>query len=136
MQFKEFLGQVQSRARLSDLEEAQRVTRIVLQTLAERLAGGEPFDLASQLPREIGRYLEHVMAGAGEHLSLDEFLLVISNREGVDLPTAAQHTRAVFSVLTDAVSPGEMRDVRHQLPQEFELLFIPRSGGDAPEIQI
>lgn len=136
MQYKEFLGQVQNRAQLSGLDEAEHVTRVVLQTLAERLAGGEPFDLASQLPPEIGRYLEHVMAGAGEPLSLDDFILIISSRLVVDTPTAVQLTRAVLSVVRDAVSPGEMRDVRAQLPQEFDLLLSWGNEGPRPEAQL
>ncbi len=49
MQFHEFLGQVQNRARLSSLGDADMITRATLTTLRERLAGGEPKDLASRL---------------------------------------------------------------------------------------
>lgn len=64
MQFHEFLGQVQNRAQLSSLADAEIAVRATLTTLAERLAGGEPKDLASQLPEPLGQYL--VWEGAAE----------------------------------------------------------------------
>ena len=58
MQHDEFIGEVQARARLSSRGDAERATRAVLETLGERLAGGQPHNLAAQLPEEIGRHLE------------------------------------------------------------------------------
>ncbi|GFE70351.1 DUF2267 domain-containing protein [Chroococcus sp. FPU101] len=43
MKHDEFIGQVQNRAGLTSREEAKVATRAVLETLAERLAGNEPF---------------------------------------------------------------------------------------------
>ncbi len=54
MKHDEFIGQMQYRARLSSRGAAERATRATLETLAERLAGGEARDLAAQLPPEIG----------------------------------------------------------------------------------
>ena len=51
--YDEFIKQVQGRGHVESREEAERATRATLQTLAERLAGGEPHDLASQLPPEL-----------------------------------------------------------------------------------
>ncbi len=73
MKHDEFIGQVQYRARLSSRGDAERATRATLETLAERLAGGETNDLASQLPREIGEHLRREWSGIGERFSLDEF---------------------------------------------------------------
>jgi uncharacterized protein (DUF2267 family) len=129
MRHDEFIGQVQHHARLSSRGDAERATRAMLETLAERLAGNEPFDLAAQLPREIGHYLQHHGAGKGEHLSLDEFFKRVSIREGVDLPDAVFHARAVAAVLVDAVSHGEMRDVFAQLPEEYNRLFAGSEGA-------
>ncbi len=129
MQFDEFIGQVQHRARLAATDEAIRTTRATLQTLAERLYGGEADDLAAQLPQEIGRYLQEVES-RGNRFSLDEFFRRVSEREGVDLPIAVHHARAVISVLSEAVTPGELQDVRAQLPSEFDPLFEAGSEGD------
>ncbi|MFW6075232.1 MAG: DUF2267 domain-containing protein [Chloroflexota bacterium] len=125
MQHDEFVGQVQHRAQLSALGDAERATRALLETLAERLDGGEAKDLAAQLPREIGLHLtrDEKRAWESERLSLDEFYQRVSERESVDLPVAIFHARAVMSVVEEAVSAGEMSDVRQQLGEEFAPLF-------------
>lgn len=125
MQFHEFLGQVQHRARLSSLGEADVATRATLKTLAERLAGGEPKDIAAQLPESIAKYLAWEGAAAPQRFSPDEFVQRVSERAGVDRPAAAHQARAVISVLREAVTPGEFDDVRAQLPKEYDQLFAP-----------
>ena len=132
MKYDEFIGQVQNRARLSSREEAVKAIRATLETLAERLAGGEPKDLAAQLPEEIGVYLQHEKAGSGERFSLDEFFKRVSEREGADLPASVYHARVVIEVLTEAVTRGQMNDVRAQLPEEFDRLFEAGSQGAMP----
>ena len=134
MKYDEFIGQVQHRAGLGSHVEAERATRATLETLAERLAGGEAHDLAAQLPPELARYLEQPDAGIGAKLTLDEFFELVSEREGVDLPDATLHARVVLGVLTEAVSIGEIQDVRVQLPAAFAQLFNVENEGDLPEI--
>src|SRR5260370_25982554 len=134
MRYDEFLGHVQHRAGLSSRAEAERATHATLETLAERLVGGEAHDLASQLPPELARYLELPDAGIAAKLTLDEFFEVVSEREGVDLSAAAFHARVVIGVLTEAVSIGEIQDVRVQLPAAFAQLFNVENEGDLPQI--
>jgi uncharacterized protein (DUF2267 family) len=45
---------------------------------------------------------------------------------------AVQHARAVIAVLQEAVSPGEIEDVRSQLPRDFDRLFEAGSEGAMP----
>lgn len=123
MKHEDFVGQVQYRAQLSGLDPAERATRVVLETLAERLFGGEPENLAAQLPPEIGRHLRIPRAGIATSYTLDEFIQLVGFREGVDLPESEQHVRAVFSVLGEAVTAGEWEDVHAQLPSDFDPLF-------------
>ena len=134
MRYDEFIGQVQHRAGLGSHAEAERATRATLETLAERLAGGEAHDLAAQLPPELARSLEAPDAGIGAKLTLDEFFELVSEREGVDLPDATFHARVVIGVLTEAVSIGEIQDVRVQLPAAFAQLFNVENEGDLPQI--
>ncbi len=133
MKHDEFIGQVQHRARLSSRGAAERATRATLETLAERLAGGEAKDLASQLPQEIAEHLRREWSGVGERFSLEEFFRRVSMREGIDLPDAVFHARAVIEVVKEAVSTGEIDDVRAQLPAEFDRLFESGSTGHMPE---
>lgn len=135
MQFHEFLGQVQHRAQLPSPGHALSATRATLVTLGERLAGGEPWDLAAQLPREIAHFVtagDAASTGRGERFDLDEFVNRVARREGVDAPKAAGHAQAVLSVLESAVSPGEIAQVRAQLPEDIRRL-LEGGAGLVPE---
>ena len=130
MRYDEFVGQVQHRARLGTEGDAVRAIHATLETLGERLFGGEAHNLAAQLPVEIGAYLKR--AEGGESFDLDEFFDRVSMREGVDLPVAVYHARVVMEVLTEAVSPGVLDKVRDQLPDEYDKLFQAGSRGKMP----
>ena len=134
MRYDEFLGHVQHRARLGSRGEAERATRATLETLAERLVDGEARDLAAQLPPELAHFLQPPDAGIGTKLTLDEFFETVSMREGVELKKATFHARVVIGVLTEAVSQGEIKDVRVQLPAAFAQLFHVENEGDLPQI--
>lgn len=121
MQFHDFVGKVQYRAKFDSLDPALRATRATLTTLAERMAGNEPKDLAAQLPREIAEYLD--MEGKGERFDFDEFIRRVSEREGVPANQATHHAQCVMGTLEEAVSPGEMEDVRQQLPEDYQVLY-------------
>ncbi len=129
MQYDQFVGQVQHRARLGSTEEAVAAIRATLLTLGERLYGGEAHNLASQLPFELGRYLEEGVLS--EDFGIDEFFTRVSLQEGVDIPKATFHARAVTEVLSEAVSPGLMEKVRDQFPPEYKQLFQGISKGQA-----
>ncbi|MBS3803611.1 MAG: DUF2267 domain-containing protein [Oleiphilaceae bacterium] len=123
MQFHDFLGKVQHRAQFDNLEDALRATRATLNTLAERLNGNEPKDIASQLPGEIGQHLFPESPGKGERFDVDTFIARVGEREGVPLNQATHHAQVVMGTLNEAVSAGEMSDVRGQLPNDYDLLF-------------
>ena len=121
MQYEQFLGQVQHRARLADSGETIRAIRATLETLNERLMGDEADDLAAQLPAEIGIYLQQ--PSSQKKFGLEEFFERVAIREQVSISDAAFHASAVVSVLCDAVTDGEIDDVRAQLPKEYNRLF-------------
>jgi len=117
----DFLGQVQARAHLSDTDQSLAATRATLVTLAQRIDPGERSDLAAQLPGEIGRMVGEVEGQAT--YGLHEFYQRVSQEEGAGLPAATHHARMVMTVVEDAVSAGEIADVREQLPAEYAELF-------------
>lgn len=134
MKTDEFVAEVQRRAGLDSQESALNAVSATLATLSERLAGGEAKDLASQLPYEIGVYLAQPMAGAGEPFGLDEFFWRISQRTGVDVQEAALEARVVIGVLCEAVTMGEIENVRAQLPEDIRQLFMVENEGDLPPV--
>lgn len=125
MKHDEFIGQVQNRARLSSRGDAERISRAVVETFSERLSGGEAKDMAAQLPREIGLHMirDEQTAWEPERFDVDEFFRRVSERASVDLPAAVYQAKATVNVIEEAVSPGEMDQVRQQLGGEFQSLF-------------
>lgn len=128
MKYHEFLGAVQNQARLDSDSAAVSAVRATLETLSERLAGGQSEHVAAQLPEEIGYYLKQ--AGKDESFELDEFYRRVADREAVDYADAVYHAKVVMRVLGKAITPGEMTDLRAQLPDEFDDLF--EIDGEGP----
>jgi len=116
MKFHEMVAAVKRAADLPN-DQAERALRATLRTLGERLAGGESFDLASQLPGELQDELPPL--APGEPFSLEEFYRRVAEREGTAPEEARRHARAVMAVLREAVSSGEFDDVLAQLPKEY-----------------
>jgi uncharacterized protein (DUF2267 family) len=106
-----------------ELPEAKRAGEAVLETLAERIAGGEADDLAEQLPEELSPALERGRersGGKAQRMSLDEFLARIAEREGVSWEQALEHARAVFATLRETLSDKELSDVMSELPRGYQ----------------
>ncbi|KAF3890010.1 MULTISPECIES: DUF2267 domain-containing protein [Nostocales] len=123
MKYGEFIKHVQSVAQLSSREDAERATRATLETIKERIVGDEAKDLASQLPKELGEYLHGREGENGQTFSMQEFISRVSQKEGVDPVAAVTHTRAVFTVLQNAVTPGEFEDFQANFSNDYAELF-------------
>jgi uncharacterized protein (DUF2267 family) len=124
VQTERFLRRVAERGALDldDLEPAWWATEAVLETLAERIAGGEVDDLLERLPLELRPPLKRGRrrtGGRAQSLSLDEFVRRVAEREGTDPFTARDHIRAVFLTLREAVGDDEFFDVTVQLPRDY-----------------
>ncbi|MBD3181562.1 DUF2267 domain-containing protein [Candidatus Poribacteria bacterium] len=128
MKYDDFVKEVQTRARLNTLGEAVEATRATLEALGKCISQEEANHLMSELPKEIGVYLEDI--GEPERFSLDDFFKYINQneRKSVGLAESVHHARSVISVLQDAVSKGEMNDIKSMLSEEFEPLF--RAGSE------
>jgi len=99
--------------------EADKVITATLETLSERITGGEARDLAEQLPGALQAPLQQADELA-EAFSIEEFFRRVAEREGVDVDTARNDAPAVMAVLAQALTQGELNDVMAQLPQEFD----------------
>jgi uncharacterized protein (DUF2267 family) len=126
MPVDQFLEHVAGRAGV-DRDAAWRVTEAVLETLAERIAGGEVEDLVARLDVQLHAPLRRGNArigGKATRMSLDEFAERVAQRAGTDpLLEARDHIRAVLMTLREAVGDEEFIDVTVQLPQEFDAVL-------------
>ncbi|SRR5579883_1753295 len=123
MKYDEFIKHVQSVSQLDSPEEAERATRATLETIRERIVGDEAKDIAAQLPKELGEYLHGREGENGQHFSMEEFITRVSQKEGVEPTAAFMHVRAVFTVLQDAISVGELADLQVNLSKDYAELF-------------
>ena len=131
MNYDTFIDMVAQRAGV-DSEAAVDLTRGTLETLADRLTGGEAMDLAAQLPQPLQATMRNP-ADAAERFGAPEFIRRVGERAGVDEATARTGVRAVLTTVREAVTGGEFDDVMSQLPREFRDLVEPvlMPGGRA-----
>jgi uncharacterized protein (DUF2267 family) len=111
-------------ATLAEVDEdtARRAADAVLETLAERISGGQARDLEGWLPPELRPPVERARAAKGEQplpLSLDEFIERVAEREGVSRDDARRHARAVLATLREAIAQKEFADTIAQLPRDY-----------------
>jgi uncharacterized protein (DUF2267 family) len=127
LQYSEFLRRVEdqiaaNRSVTDARRTAENAITATLETLNERISGGEARDLTAQLPEEIQPALRP-KAEEAEGFLLEEFYRRVAEREGVDIETARVDASAVMRVLREAVTPGELDDVMAQLPEDFNALL-------------
>jgi uncharacterized protein (DUF2267 family) len=121
MPLDEFLQWVVDRAG-TDRDTALRATEAVLETLGERIAGGEVDDLVKELPPEFRPVLDgwrQYRSRPAQKMSLEEFVRRIAEREGVPVDVARVHARAVLNTIRDAVVAKEWHDIESELPRSY-----------------
>jgi uncharacterized protein (DUF2267 family) len=123
MQYDVFLKQVVTRCGLESRADGEKIIQATFETMAERMAFGEPYNLAAQLPEPIKGYLNQPGADESHKYTVDEFIQRVAERAGIETASAESHIRVVLAVLAEAVSPGEMHDTRVQFPPEYSRLF-------------
>lgn len=122
MQYEEFIQGVGQRAGI-EYSEAESATGTVLNTLAGFLIDSEGLDLSEQLPKGVAEHLRQRPPERGEFFSVQDFIQQVGEGEGIGPDKAENRTRAVLGVLSEAVTEGEMEDVRLQFPSEFNRIF-------------
>lgn len=123
MQEHEIVSAVKNTSGLDSTDHAKDATRATLRVLGRRLAGGEPGDLASQLPPALAEALPE--SGAGETFGVEEFYRRVAEEEGRGCTQdgAREHARAVVATLKAGVSESEFAEVETQLPADYEDLL-------------
>ena len=110
-----------------DREDAYAALRAVLQALRDRLTVDDAVHLGAQLPMLVrGFYYEgwHPAGRPYRERSKEQFLDHVEERlRGREHLVSEQVTRAVFRLLEDRVSGGEIAKVKHALPKPVRDLW-------------
>lgn len=125
MNYDTFVDQVARRTRTGS-EQAVELTNATLETLAERLTGGEVLDLAAQLPTPLQLVLRPSPSlEAAQRFGAAEFVARVAQRAGIDEAAARAAVRAVFCTLREALTGGEFDDLVTQLPRDYRQMVEP-----------
>lgn len=117
----------------SDLHQSERIMASVLHTLREVISPEESLHLIAQLPVLIkGIYVHnwHIRHKKSVH-TMDDFMQSLmsqsprtSSADFGNEEKAKQRTKAIFRVLRNHVTEGEIKDIVAQLPPDLRALFI------------
>lgn len=106
---------------------AYRLLKAVLHALRDHLQVNEAADLGAQLPTLIrGVYYEQWRPAATpvKNRHLDGFLAMVDKSFAADpLDDTSEAAAAVFALLSNKISAGEIADVRQCLPAELRALW-------------
>lgn len=108
----------------TDEIDVRDATYQTLRTLGDRITGGQAEALADGLPEELRDPLTDTEEDATE-FDREQFLEHVAFRAKIGTEDPMDVTQAVIGALveTDAVTEGDLEDVRSQLPADFEPLF-------------
>lgn len=121
MHYDEILQRFATESGIQDKEAAASVLGVVIDVLGERIPRTERRHLAAQLPAEIRRRLE--TGNDATLFSLEDFYHRVAARADLGNPAAVAYAKAGTAVLEEAVSPGEIEDVKGALGWEYAELF-------------
>ncbi len=127
MKREQFLRRVMQQTGARDAVEAEQISRSVLLALVAGLPRDEASDMASQLPKEIRGYLADYLGHGGpiQHFDLDSFAGRIQSDLSLQSQAQAEQiSQGVFTVLKEAVSPGQMEDVAAELTPSLREALI------------
>ncbi len=132
----QFVNKVQQMIGLEDKQKADDGTRIVLSTLSHRLTPEEAKDVEAQLPQDLKNvwnsdtwmvnFLTLSRQYQLKYRRKEEMYSLIDNEtHKLDVPVGAEQlATAVFHVLKETISDGEVSDIAAQLPQDIKEVWV------------
>ena len=122
-----WINELDDRLGWNNKPRSYRLLKAVLHALRDWLQLNEAADLAAQLPTLLrGAYYEQWRPATTPvaHRTKADFLARVEDSFKIDaLPQTSQAVMAVFELLSKKISPGEIEDVRHALPEELRNLW-------------
>jgi uncharacterized protein (DUF2267 family)/predicted transcriptional regulator len=111
------LNRLRADADLETSEQVETALEVVLESLVRRLTLDEAKDLIAQLPSLLQPTLRALPPGPDKLITRQTIENELGERLDVDQPRAAQLLDVVGATVAQIVSPGQIQDVRGQLPE-------------------
>lgn len=121
MNYREMIKKVQHYSGFSD-SESKDALDCTVETLAVHLTEGERKDFASQLPQELKDRALSVYATS--NTAKEDILEQVARLQNISIDHAKKQLLSSWHVLRDAISDGEIQDIRAQLPKHTKLLLF------------
>lgn len=106
-----------------DRDRAERALLIGACMLCRRLVPGEAEDLIAQLPAKLQPQLSQCLDGPDRAVTVEAIRAELARALGLDTEQAGVALQSVFKTIGDMVTPGQIDEVRGQLPDAMKHLF-------------
>lgn len=106
-----------------DHNRSEQALLLAICLLCRRLTPDEARHLIAQLPSLFQPRLEQCLDGPDRSVTMQSISDEFSRSLGLNPGEARESLRAVFRVVSERVSAGQISEVRGQLPEDMKLLF-------------
>jgi uncharacterized protein (DUF2267 family) len=121
MGFRELIKKVQMESGFSD-SESKDALEMMVESLAVHLGEGERKDFASQLPQELQDIALSVMPTA--ETANQDIVEQFMETEAIEEGRAKKQIMAAWAALKTAISDGEIRHLKSQLPNNMTAMLV------------
>jgi uncharacterized protein (DUF2267 family) len=121
--YERLLKSIAERADGLDPARCERALLLSLCMLCRRLTLGEAEHLIAQLPSRLWHELEQCTDGPDRTVTRQAIRSEIARTLGIEADRAGGVMAAVFDAVSEVVTPGQMAEVRGQLPDDLKPLF-------------
>lgn len=120
MKYREMIKKVQLYSGFSD-SESKDALDCTVEIIAAHLTEGERKDFASQLPEELKSRALSIYAT--KEIVKEDILEQVSRLQNIAIDHAKKQLLSSWRALKDAISEGEIRHIRAQLPKRATALL-------------
>lgn len=121
--YRALLRRVMQATGLDSVEAAEAALDVLLSGVIERITPEEAADLVAELPSNLRERLSGVARGPNRTVTRQSIERVLSVRLGVGEARAAELVMDLGRAVDQAVSHGELLDVKAQLPADLRAIF-------------